>query len=250
MISTTQQQCKEALVMGNDGTAMRQAVCFKERQKSCLGCDVSSCSAAKSMSNAMLPGMTLRFMLNKTGLKESGRHLTHTQQKYILMQQNYTNLRHITVAMTVHESSQLHHTPIPAIIGGGLAEHDLRYFGKDLTHALAACIIMAASGREHGDVTDMHRWNTQPDKPREQSRMSRHYNVRFFSTVKHTRGSRDLCRHARLVCAPSHSTDLARCHNHVQDIQHRSACCAQSESACACLSAVGHQALCAMPQQP
>ena len=92
----------------------------------------------------MLPDMTLRFVLNKTCLKESGRHLTHTQQRYIL-QQNYTNLWHITVAMTVHESSQLHHTSIPAIIGGGLAEHDLRYFGKDLTHALAACIIMAAS---------------------------------------------------------------------------------------------------------
>ncbi len=56
--------------------------------------------------------------------------------------------------MAVHESSQLHHTPIPAIVGGGLAEHDLRYFGKDLAHALAACIIMAASGREYGDVTD------------------------------------------------------------------------------------------------
>jgi len=159
-----------------------------------------------------------------------------------LMQQNYTHLWHIAVAMAMHESSQLHHTAIPAIIGGGLAEHDLRYCGKDLTHALAACII-------EGDVTDMHKWNMQPDKAGEQSRMSRLYNV-SFSTVKHTRGFRDLCRHARLISAPSHSTDLAQCHNHVQDIQHKSACCAQSESACACLSAVGHQALCAMPQQP
>jgi hypothetical protein len=94
--------------------------------------------------------------------------------------QNYTNLWHIAVAMAVHESSQLHHTPIPAIIGGGLAEHDLRYFGKDLTHALAACITMAASGREHGDVTDMHRWNMQLDKLGEQSRMGRLYKVGFL----------------------------------------------------------------------
>ena len=139
----------------------------------------------------MLPDMTLRFVLNKTCLKESGRHLTHTQQRYIL-QQNYTNLWHITVAMTVHESSQLHHTSIPAIIGGGLAEHDLRYFGKDLTHALAACIMMAASGRQHGDVTDMYRWNMQPDKPRKQRRMSRLYNVNFFNCQAHERIQRPM----------------------------------------------------------
>lgn len=152
--------------------------------------------------------------------------------------------------MAVHESSQLHHTPIPAVIRGGLAEHDLRYFGKDLTHALAACITMAASGREYGDVTDKHRWNMQVDQPGKQGRMGRLYNVGLLSTVNHTRGFRDLCRHARLISAHGHSTDLARCHNHVQGIQHRSACCAQSESACACLSAVGHQALYATPQQP
>ena len=93
----------------------------------------------------MLPDVTFTFMLKKTCLKESGRHLAHNTNT----QQNYTNLWHITVAMAVHESSQLHHTPIPAIIGGGLAEHDLRYFGKNLTHALAACITMAASGRYH-----------------------------------------------------------------------------------------------------
>ena len=143
----------------------------------------------------MLPDMTFTFMLKKTCLKESGRHLTHNtnrQQNYTLMQQNHTDLWHIAVAMAVHESGQLHHTPIPAIIGGGLTEHDLRYFGKDLTHALAACIIMAASGRQHGDVTDMYRWNMQPDKPRKQRRMSRLYNVNFFNCQAHERIQRPM----------------------------------------------------------
>lgn len=154
-----------------------------KRQRSYLGCDVSSYPATNSMSNAMLPDMTLTFRPNKTCLKEPGRHSTHhtnMQQNYSLIQQNYADLWHIAVAMAVHESSQLHHTPIPSIIGGGLAEHDLRYFRKDLAHTLAACITTAASGREHGNVTDMHRWNMQLGKLGGLSRMGRLYKVRFL----------------------------------------------------------------------
>ena len=41
--------------------------------------------------------------------------------------------------MAVHEGGQLHHTPVPSVIGGGLAQHDLGHLGKDLPHALATC---------------------------------------------------------------------------------------------------------------
>ena len=43
------------------------------------------------------------------------------------------------MSMMMHEASKLHHTPIPPIMKGGLAQHDLRRRAEDLTQTLTAC---------------------------------------------------------------------------------------------------------------
>ena len=60
-------------------------------------------------------------------------------------------LRYIAVSMTMHECSQLHHTPVPTVVCGGLAQHDLGNFGENLTHAFAACIGISHIGLPHAD---------------------------------------------------------------------------------------------------
>ena len=56
------------------------------------------------------------------------------------------HLRHVAVAVAQPVGRQLHRAPVPAVVGGGLAQHDLGAGGEDGGNALGACGGSAGGG--------------------------------------------------------------------------------------------------------